>query len=276
MFKEGQVYKIKVELSPDLVGFGRAMVIAVDTQRMYVQLRSSKGTRMNVPRGTKIWFVSSSLNNRFNGLWSSEVKGIKMINGTHSLECRLPRFEQSSQKRSHARFELNAPAELIDEEWKDLIAKVVARNISRFGLGFHIETECSDRFTTGKIVTLLVHVGNIHLQVRGRIVNSRFNWLLNRTDVGAELCDMDAAAVETMERVLVWLGNKPQGKQTDFAESSSLASWVKPGKDNLKFVKQSDTSAGSGDTGEFAESEEFQPEAAEEEDFDPNPDPRLT
>src|SRR5271170_64704 len=115
MFKEGQVYKIKVELSPDLMGFGRAMVIALDTQRIYVQLKSSKGRKLNVPGGTKIWFVGSSIHNRFNGLWSSEVKGSKLINGIATLECRLPRFEQSIQRRTQARSELNAPAKLVGD-----------------------------------------------------------------------------------------------------------------------------------------------------------------
>lgn len=250
MFKEGQVYKIKVELSPDLMGFGRALVMAVDAQRIYVQIRSSKGNKLSVPRGTKIWFVSSSLNNRFNGLWSSEVKGNRLINGTTSLECRLPRFEQYSQRRSHARFELSAPAEIMSDEFKDIIAKVVVRNISRFGLGFNIAAACADRFAPGTTVSLLVHIGNIHLRVTSRVVNCRFNWLLNQTEVGAELCDLDTATIEAIERVIVWLGNKPRGK-SQASESGSLARWVKAGKDNLKFVKQSERSEESEEPEEF-------------------------
>src|SRR5262249_3327037 len=99
MIKEGHVYKVKVELSPDTMGFGRAMVISIDNQRIYVQLKSSKGNKLNVPVGTKIWFVSSAAQNRFNGLWSSEVKGSRAVNGIPCLECRLPRFEQSTQRR---------------------------------------------------------------------------------------------------------------------------------------------------------------------------------
>jgi hypothetical protein len=269
MFKEGQVYKIKVELSPDLMGFGRAMVVAVDTQRIYVQLRSSKGNKLNVPRGTKIWFVGSSLNNRFNGLWSSEVKGNRMINGSPSLECRLPRFEQASQKRVLTRIELNAPAEMVGDEWKNLIAKVVARNISRFGLGFYVEADCADRFTQGKTVSLLVHIGNIHLPVQGRVVNCGFNWLLNRTEVGAELIQTDGSTVDALEKVLVWLGNKPRGARAESSESGALARWVKAGKDNFKFVKQAGTdskSAEAEEEGIFELETEFGP--GTEDDFD--------
>lgn len=237
MFKEGQVYKVKVELSPDLMGFGRATVISADSHRIYVQLKSSKGNKLNVPKGTKIWFVGSSSNNRFNGLWSSEVTGSKLINGVAGIECRTPKFQQHLQRRSQSRMDLTAPLTLLDDEWKNLNAKMTTRNISRLGLGFAVEAECADKFPVGKVISMQIRVGNICLDSKARIVNSRFNWLLNRTEIGAEFADLDVTSLESLDRVLVWLGNRPQGMKAQLSESGSLARWVKAGKDNLSLIK---------------------------------------
>ncbi len=243
MFKEGQVYKVKVELSPDLMGFGRATVIGVDANRIYIQLKSGKGNKLNVPAGTKIWFVGSSLNNKFNGLWSSEVKGIRLQGGITSLECRLPRFEKFAQRRNQARTELVVSAELCGDEWKDLAGKVITRNISRLGLGFAVNADCAERFTTGVIASIILQVGSANLQTKIKLVNSRYNWLLNRTEIGAEFIDMDASALESLDKVLVWLGNRPSCSKAALSESGSLAKWVKAGKDDHSFLNPAEQTA---------------------------------
>jgi hypothetical protein len=248
------------------MGFGRASVIALDAKRIYVQLKSSKGSKMNVPNNAKIWFVGTSLNNRFNGLWFSQVKGSKVINGVPTLECSTPRFEQTTQKRSLARTELNAPAELIGDEWKDIKARVIARNLSRLGLGFFVESECDELFSSGATISILVHVGNFNLDLRGRAVNSRYNWLLNRTEVGMVLSDMDPATVESVDRVLLFLGNRPSGAAPEMTESGSLARWVKASKENRKFVKQSDAESEAVEA--FADLADFTPEPSEDAESD--------
>ena len=190
-----------------------------------------------------------------------------MMNGVPTFECRLPRFEQASQQRVQARSELNAPSDLVGDEWKDLTASVITKNISRFGFGFYIEVDCTERFTEGKVVSLTVHIGNINLDARGRIVNCRYNWLQHRTEVGVEFSDMDEDDADTLEKLLVWLGNRPRGSKAELSESGSLARWVKAGKDNLSLVKQvEDDSVAS------ATFEGFEPKASEEEVYD---DPGL-
>lgn len=236
MFKEGQIYKVKVELSPDVMGFGRATVLFADTRRICVQLKSSKGSRLNLPRGTKIWFVGSSSNNRFNGVWSSEVTGTKVLNGHPALECKSPRFEQHLQRRTQSRMELTAPVKISGDEWKDISVKT--RNISRFGLGLAAAADCAERFAIGTQLAMQVDIGEINLQGKVKVVNSRFNWLMNRTEIGVEFADLDVHGLESLERLLVWLGNKPQGAKAGLTESGSLSRWVRPSKDTFTFVKQ--------------------------------------
>ena len=240
MFKQGQVYKAKVELSQDLMGFGRATVIAIDSRSIFLQIKSSKGEKLKIQTGAKIWLVGSSQNNRFNGLWCSEVKGQKIINGVTALECRLPRFEQTSQKRAQSRTQVNAVLEIEGDEWKDLAGKLFTRNISRLGLGFSaLGVDLTQRFTAGKEITLTFKVGDTVVSNKHRVINSRFNWLLHRTDIGAEIIDMNAEAVENLERVIVLLIDKAKTR-AQLSDSGSLARWVKAGKDNLSFVKTSE------------------------------------
>lgn len=266
MFKEGQVYKAKVEVSPEVMGFGRATIVAVESRSVFVQLKSSKG--MKVSRGAKIWFVASSQNNRFNGLWLSEIKASKEIDGMTCLECSTPKFEQSTQKRVHARSDLTAPLEIEGDDWKDLAGKIMTRNVSRFGLGFAVQGECTDRFVLDSIVLVTYEVGAIKVRNNFRIVNARFNWLLNRTEVGAEITNMDAPSLENIERVLASLGNQSKGTQRQISESGSLSRWVRAGKENTSFVKP----ATEGNENQAAEANERETveenEAADINEFD--------
>ncbi|MBX9685450.1 MAG: PilZ domain-containing protein [Candidatus Obscuribacterales bacterium] len=238
MFKEGQVYKVKLELSPDLIGFGRATVVAVEPNRIYVQLRSSKGNKLNLPVGAKIWFVTGTAANRFNGLWTSEIKGNRILNGINVFECRTPKFEQTQQKRSQARSEISAPMEILGDEWRNYRLKAMTRNISRLGLGFSLPNQCHQEFSIDSQIMLTIYIGSIPLHAKIRVVNSRFNWLLNRTEVGAEFIDMDLESTKNLERILTWLGNKaiPETR-AELTDSGSLARWVKAGKDQTRFVK---------------------------------------
>lgn len=239
MFQKGQVYKAKVEVSEDLVGFGRATVVAVDARGISLQIKSSKGEQLKIQAGAKIWLVASTLNTKFSGLWYTEVRGLKLDKGVPTMECRLPRFEQSSQKRHQSRTQVNAALEIEGDEWKDLAGKLVTRNISRLGLGFSVPaSDLRERFKADDVITLSFKVGDIVVKNKHRIVNTRFNWLLNRTDVGAEIIDMDAETLENLERVLLLLSTKSkENMKAALSESGSLARWVKASKDKLDLVK---------------------------------------
>lgn len=261
MFKEGQVYKVKVELTPGSLGFGRAKVLTVDSRGLLIELKSSTGKPMDIDAGAKIWFVGSSLNSKFNGLWSSEVKSSRMSHNALLLECKTPRFEQSDQRRNQARIDLTANIELRGTEWLGLRAPVVTRNISRHGIAFSVQAECAELFCIGRVVNMRIPVGNSDVDLRGRVVESRFNWLLNRTDVGAELIDLDAATTDSIERILVWLGNRPKGTKSLLSESGSLARWMKAGKNDLS--KAEDMAEAEADDLSDGEAEDLSEEEAD-------------
>lgn len=235
MFKPGQIYKAKIELSPTQSGFGRATIIAVDAHNIYFQLKCSKG--IQVTRGSKISFVGSSANNRFNGIWSSDIRGAKQIEGKSCLQAPTPKFEQSHQKRVHVRTDISVPVKIEGDEWKDFDKDLVTRNVSRFGLGFATPGECVEKFPLDQVVLVSYTVGPVHIRNRFRIVNSRFNWLLNRTEVGAEIVDVDTSTLENIESMLAYMGSQLQNSKAQMSDTGSLRKWVKAGRDNLSFVK---------------------------------------
>ena len=248
MFKEGQIYKIKVELSPDLMGFGRAKVLSVEGQQIFIQLKSSGGEKLSVPRGTRIWFVGDSLNNRFNGLWTSEVKGSKIIKGVSALECKFPKFLEHSQRRASARAVLRVPIELVGEEWKDIGQKAITRNISRSGLGFSVVDDMTSRFTPGQSLDTVLQVGEMKIALCAKVIIARYNWLSNLTDVGVELHQLTVESSASLDRVLVWLGSRPRNDKAALSESGSLSRWMKTKKDDRRFVNNTNNTSSTSTT----------------------------
>jgi hypothetical protein len=236
MFKQGQTYKVKLELSPDRSGFGRATIISKDNRSLCVALKNSSGANIKVGPGTKIWFVSGATDNRFNGVWYSEVESSKLVAGERAIICSMPKFQKQEQKRSTLRLELNVPASLLGYEWRSLNAKFYTKNISRIGIAFLTETDCAAAFKPGTQIRWMIKVDNIELPLTVKVVNSRFNWLLNRTELGAEFTELDPETTESLERVLESIQKTREAKK-QLSESGSLARWVKAGKDNLGLVK---------------------------------------
>src|ERR1700731_4227585 len=117
MFRVGKVLKVKVELSPDVVGFGRATIVEAQGSRIFLQLRTSKGEKRNLPKGTKVWFVSDSADKPFNGLWSTTIVGSRTLSGKTALECTRPKFEAVVQRRQHQRIAVNCPVRVDGEKF---------------------------------------------------------------------------------------------------------------------------------------------------------------
>lgn len=236
MFKEGQTYKVKLELSPDSSGFGRATIISKDVRSLCITLKNSKGVNLKVKAGTKIWFVSGSSNNRFNGVWCSHVESSKLSGGIQTIICSIPKFEKQEQRRQISRMELNIPATLLGYEWQSLNARFQTSNISKQGIAFSADTDCSSVFKPGKELAWSINVDNSELTLRVKVVSSRFNWLLNRTELGAEFIHMNEESAEQLQHILGSIEAKQEIKK-QLSESGSLARWVKAGKDNLGLVK---------------------------------------
>lgn len=254
MFKEGKTYKVKLELSPGSSGYGRATVISRDQRTLCISLKNSKGASLKVPNGCKIWFVSGASDNRFNGVWCSQVEASRNIGGVQTIICSIPKFEKQEQRRHTVRLEWSAPASLLGYEWQSLKAKFHARNISRLGIGFSTATDCASIFLAGSLLKWLIKLDDSDLQVTVRVVNSRFNWLLNRTELGAEFVDLSDEAFAQLEVILRKIESQTESRK-QLAESGSLARWVKADKENLGFVKLRQEGASSDFDDETVEDE---------------------
>ncbi len=236
MFKKGQDYKLKIELSLDQMGFGRATVVSLDKHSIYLQIKS-KGSKLQIPPGTKFWLVGSSLNNRFNGLWATEVRATKIIDGISCYECRIPRFEQNTQRRDEDRKQMTTSLELSGEEWQDLKSRIFTKNISRTGLGFRLGGDFKNRFPVDKKIYLTIKVKNLILEARLSVNCSSYNWFNNRTEIGGEFMDLDTKQIKDLEAILDFLDRRPKGSKALLSDTGSLSAWVKADKQSLSLLK---------------------------------------
>ena len=84
------------------VGFGRATILEAEAGRLLLQLKTSRGgERRSLPKGTRVFFVSDSPDNPFNGLWSTTILSTKLVAGKTALECARPKFEAVVQSHGH-------------------------------------------------------------------------------------------------------------------------------------------------------------------------------
>lgn len=244
MFRPGKVLKVKVELSPDVVGFGRATIVESEGSRIFLQLRTSKGEKRNLPKGTKVWFVSDSAESPFNGLWSTTIVNSKMIGGKTALECTRPKFEAAVQRRKHRRVAVSCPVRVHGDKFDRL--HITTRNVSRSGIGLEANDDCTDDFPSGHHFDLNIDSPIGPIQATARVIQARYNWLANRTDVGLEFVKVEQDAVLTLDRLLVAIGGQPrfapEGKEgRSTGAPGQLSGWLKSSKDNVQFVKAGET-----------------------------------
>lgn len=249
MFRHGKVLKVKVELSPEVVGFGRATIVQSEGSRLFLQLKTAKGEKRTLPKGTRVWFVSDSIENPFNGLWSTTVLGSRMIGGKPALECGRPKFEAVMQRRQHKRLVMVAPVRLQGEKYEQLQAST--RNLSHSGVGIEVAEDCSEIFPAGHYVDFIIDSAAGPVNLTARVINSRFNWLGNRTEIGLEFVNVTAEAAATIKRLLASEEARPrlapEGKEKVLAPQGSgqLSTWLKSTRDNVNFVKNVELQAGT-------------------------------
>lgn len=243
MFRAGQVFKVKVELSAEQVGFGRATILEADGKRILFRLKSSRGDKQLVPRGTRLWFVGNINENRMNGLWSSVVTNVGLHAGQQAIECKVPVFEpfkQDEQRRRHQRAPIQVPVSLKGDTWKDLEDAVVSRNVSRSGIGISVLQECAERFNSGEDISIVLQTATVDIALDARIINARYNWLSNRTDVGLEFAGLTPESVDALDRVLKWLGTrtrKETGEVLRKNEAGALAAWMKTSPEDRRLLR---------------------------------------
>lgn len=209
MFRDGQIFKVKLELSPGKVGFGRAKVLEANSKFIVIQIKSSKGKQLDLPKGTKIGFIDNAIDNRLLGIWSSSVSDSKMVEGMQTFECRQPKFIPFSQKRKQARAQIQVPVDFVSNDWKLYTGNAVTRNLSRSGVGISVKSDCTNKFEPGVLIDFILIVSSDPIPVKARVIRASYDWLSNDTDVGFEFVNLEPASVALLDRVLIWLGGQP-------------------------------------------------------------------
>lgn len=237
MFREGQIFKVKVEISPENSGFGRAKVVSTDNNRIFLHIKSSKGKKLVLPQGTKIWFVDNIFENRFNGLWSSVVVDTKMLKGLPAFECKRPKFESARQQRRQPRVAVRFPVAFLQGNDRELSA--ITRNLSRSGIGISIDGDRAARFEPGSQIEFVIKTALCDIALRAKVIRTTYDWLSNCTIIGLEFVSMEETSIKALDRILLWLGTKPRNNtesQKDL-EQRTLSRWLKSNPDSHNFIR---------------------------------------
>ncbi len=233
MFEAGKVYKVKVEASPGEIGFGRATIIEKTGNHLCIQIRTSKETNKVLPKGTRIWFVSDSTDNTFNGLWSSSVIGAQHTGGKTGMLCSTPKLDPVVQRRRQPRVMVDAPVRMSSSEGQRLGSEIRTKDISRSGVALETLQALPDDIGLSVDIVVESTVGEI--PATSRVIRVERNWLANKTVIGLEFTDMEPEAIATLDKLLTLLGGKtrnPDANAEELAESAAkrskqgLSSWI--------------------------------------------------
>ncbi len=236
MFEAGKVYKVKVEAAPGEVGFGRATILEKAGNQLCIQIRTSKETNKVLPKGTRIWFVSDSTDNAFNGLWSSSVIGAQHSGGKTSMVCSTPKLDPVVpvvQRRRQPRVVVDAPVRMSNAEGQRLGSEIRTKDISRSGVALETVQALPDDI--GNSVDIVVESSVGEIPVTSRVIRVERNWLANKTVIGLEFTDIKPEAVETLDKLLLLLGGKTRNADAGADESDEekskrakqgLSSWI--------------------------------------------------
>lgn len=223
MFEPGKIYKVKVEVNPGEIGFGRATILERSNSSILFHLKTSKEQTKVLPKGTRIWFVNDSPDVTFNGLWSSTVTGNQSFERQTVMASSLPKLEPLVQRRLSQRVNLDAPVKLMSEKDEELARDVRTRDISRSGIALETAHDVSTAVEPGSNVKLVVetHVGPIAAEAR--IIRVEHNWLANKTVMGLEFTDLSDDAVKELDKLLVMLGGKTRADEAQVLQAVQTA-----------------------------------------------------
>ncbi|HEY9677108.1 MAG TPA: PilZ domain-containing protein [Drouetiella sp.] len=229
MFETGKVYKVKVEAAPGEVGFGRATIIEKNPNQLCIQLRTSKETNKVLPKGTRIWFVSDSAENTFNGLWSSSVVGAQHTGGRTSMLCSTPKLTPSIQRRRSPRVVVDTPVTMSSDEDEAIGSLIRTKDISRSGVALETYEPLPDDIGLAVKIVIQSTVGEIPMKCR--VIRTERNWLAHKTVIGLEFVDVQPEAAATLDKLLLLLGGKT--RNVDAASEDSEEEQAKHAKQGL-------------------------------------------
>lgn len=237
MFEAGKTYKVKVEISPGEVGFGRATILEKSGNQLCIQIRTSKETNKVLAKGTRIWFVSDTTDNASYGLWSSSVLGAQLSGGKTSMVCSTPKLEPVMQRRRTPRVTVSAPVKMSSVNGQQLGSDIRTKDISRSGVA--LETTQPLPEDIGHDVHIIVEATVGDIPAACRVIRIERNWLANKSVIGLEFTELRPEAVATLDKLLVLLGGKPRhadnasDQKTDADRNSKkgMSGWMQGSKD---------------------------------------------
>lgn len=233
MLESGKSYKVKVELEPGKIGYGRASVVEKSGTRTFVHLRTSKEANTVLPTGSRLWFVSDSPTATLNGLWSSTVVGTKIFGGKTAMECGPLKFEPLTQRRRSQRVSLTCPVRL---NGPPLSYGLRSRNISRSGIGLEAYSQYVDEFPVGEEVDIVMGTPIGEVPLKCTVIRTEYNWLTNLTVIGLQFVSMSQEAVEVLEKL------RSGAEQREPVEggsslSTTLSKSLRKTRENLRLTK---------------------------------------
>jgi len=234
MFQAGKTYKVKVELTSGEVGFGRATIVSKEGSKLLVQLSTSKKTNQVLPKGSRLCFVTDSVNNPFQGLWMTTVGGSRIHGGKTIMECGNPKFEAVGQRRKSQRLPLNCPVKVITADGQELSYPVNSKNISESGIGLETQRQDVAEFQADGCVNIVIDCQPQAISLKCRVVRVQHNWLANYTEIGLEFVNPDEESSAALRQLLESLSRQRQDAEAD---EGKLTSWMKSSRDSMHFIK---------------------------------------
>lgn len=234
MLQPGKSYKVKVELEPGKVGYGRATIVEKAGNRLFIQLKTSKEAHCHLPKGSRLWFVSESPTATMNGLWSTTVVGAKIFGGHSAMECGSLKFEPLVQRRKSQRVPFSCPVKLAGQE---LSYAVVSRNVSRSGIGIEAYSQNVDEFPVGEDVDIVLETKQGKTAINCKVIRTEYNWLSNRTIIGLQFVSMSQDAVELLEQFRSAVESKTEVGEQAGKLSTTFSGSLSTSRDNLKLTR---------------------------------------
>jgi len=253
VFQSGKAYKVKVEVAPGQVGFGRVVVLEKRGGKLFVQFRSRSDVSQTLPSGTRMWLVSDAPDNPFNGVWATKVVGSKIIAGQTAMELAPPKFQTVAQRRDAERLPLKCPVRVLAAPGRVVGYEVQTLNISRSGVGLTMSEANPPEFVVGEPVDLVIESPVADIPVTGRVVRSEFNWLHRRNTVGVEFVEMDDETRLNLDRLLGSISSSLPAEDEEVVTLSGLGAWLKSARPDNKFLKPGRSESAPADGGARAE-----------------------
>ncbi len=226
MFQIGKAFKVKVEISPNMIGFGQATVIDAQRSKIYLQVKTEKKEKVVLPKGSHIWFVASDTSLPFKGWWTTTVQSSRTIHNKQTLECNRPIFESVRQKRKAKRAIYQCPIELAGKKWAEL-PEFFSHNISKSGIRIETTGDYANAFATQSKIELTIKSKFGPIQTKASIIQARYNWLANKTIVGLEFISLSEESQDKLDQLLQFLDNKAIKSLPKTSKDSLLSNWLK-------------------------------------------------